>query len=54
VAAMLNADVPTEDVALMIGDDLVTVARHYSEFITSRKRRLQDRMVTMLSAAEGK
>lgn len=42
---MLMAGMPTEDVAILVGDNPETVYRHYSEWIQSRQDRLAQRMM---------
>lgn len=44
----LNAGMPTEDVAALIGDSVEIVARHYSEWIAARQERLDSRMLAAL------
>ena len=44
----LNAGMPTEDVAALLGDSVEIVAAHYSEWITGRQERLNERMMAAL------
>jgi integrase/recombinase XerD len=44
----LNHEMPTEDVAALIGDSVEIVARHYSEWIEARQARLDSRMLSAL------
>lgn len=44
----LNHDLPTEDVAALIGDSVQIVARHYSGWISGRQERLNERMIEAL------
>lgn len=45
----LNHDLPTEDVAALIGDSVQIVARHYSGWISGRQERLYERMMQALN-----
>lgn len=45
----LNNGLPTEDVAMLIGDSVQIVAKHYSEWITGRQERLTERMMAALA-----
>lgn len=45
----LNHDLPTEDVAALIGDSVQIVARHYSGWISGRQERLNERMMQALN-----
>jgi integrase/recombinase XerD len=45
----LNAGLPTEDVAALLGDSVEIVAKHYSGWIAGRQARLTERMETALS-----
>jgi site-specific recombinase XerD len=49
----LNAGLPTEDIAMLIGDSVEIVARHYSAWITGRQERLSERMAAALAAGAG-
>jgi integrase len=51
----LDMEIPTEDIAMLIGDTLQIVAKHYSTWITGRQDRLTQRMKRALTqhAAEG-
>jgi hypothetical protein len=40
---------PTENVAMLIGDTVAVVAKHYSEWITGRQERLSARMMAALN-----
>ena len=44
----LNNGLPTEDVAMLIGDSVQIVAKHYSAWISGRQERLNERMMTAL------
>src|SRR5438552_9471440 len=44
----LNAGLPTEDVAALIGDTVQVVSKHYSEWIHGRQERLNERMMAAL------
>jgi integrase/recombinase XerD len=44
----LNQDIPTEDIAMLIGDSVVVVAKYYSVWIHGRQERLTQRMVEAL------
>jgi integrase/recombinase XerD len=44
----LNAGLPTEDIAALIGDSVEIVARHYSAWIAGRQERLSERMMQAL------
>jgi len=44
----LNAGMPTEDVAALLGDSVEIVAAHYSEWIKGRQERLNERMMAAL------
>lgn len=48
VSWCLNHDLPTEDVAALIGDSVQIVARHYSGWIAGRQERLTERMMLAL------
>lgn len=43
----LNAGLPTEDIAALIGDTVQVVAKYYSRWITGRQERLNERMMLM-------
>jgi integrase len=43
----------TEDVAMLLGDSVEVVARHYSQWIHGRQERLTERMKTALTARHG-
>jgi integrase/recombinase XerD len=45
----LQNDMPTEDIAMLLGDSLAIVAKHYSDWITGRQDRLTERMILALS-----
>ena len=45
----LNAGLPTEDIAALIGDSVEIVARHYSAWIAGRQERLSERMLQALN-----
>jgi integrase/recombinase XerD len=45
----LQNDLPTEDIAMLLGDTLAIVAKHYSDWITGRQERLTERMILALS-----
>jgi site-specific recombinase XerD len=45
----LDNDMPTEDIAMLLGDTLAIVAKHYSDWITGRQERLTERMILALS-----
>jgi integrase/recombinase XerD len=45
----LNAGLPTEDIAALIGDGVEIVARHYSAWIAGRQERLSERMLQALN-----
>jgi integrase/recombinase XerD len=45
----LNNDISTEDVAMLLGDTVAIVAKHYSGWIAGRQERLTQRMVVALS-----
>ena len=45
----LNAGLPTEDIAALIGDSIEIVARHYSAWIAGRQERLSERMLQALN-----
>ena len=45
----LNAGLPTEDIAALIGDSVEIVARHYSSWIAGRQERLSERMLQALN-----
>lgn len=45
----LNNGMPTEDVAALIGDSVQIVAKHYSEWISARQEKLNERMMQMLA-----
>ena len=44
----LNAGLPTEDIAMLIGDSVEIVSRHYSAWIAGRQERLSERMMAAL------
>jgi integrase/recombinase XerD len=44
----LNSGLPTEDVAMLIGDSVQIVAKHYSAWIAGRQERLNERMMAAL------
>jgi integrase/recombinase XerD len=44
----LNHGLPTEDVAMLIGDNVQIVAKHYSAWIAGRQERLNERMMAAL------
>jgi integrase/recombinase XerD len=44
----LNKGMPTEDVAMLIGDSVQIVAKHYSAWIAGRQERLTERMMAAL------
>lgn len=44
----LNQDIPTEDIAMLIGDSVEVVAKYYSVWIHGRQERLTQRMVEAL------
>ncbi len=44
----LNAGLPTEDIATLIGDSPQIVLQHYSEWITGRQQRLDERLKQIL------
>ena len=44
----LNAGLPTEDIAALVGDSVEIVARHYSAWIAGRQERLSERMLQAL------
>lgn len=46
----LNHGLPTEDVAALIGDSVEVVVAHYSEWISGRQERLNERMMGALNA----
>jgi integrase/recombinase XerD len=46
----LNNDISTEDVAMLLGDTLAVVAKHYSGWIAGRQERLTERMIAALRA----
>jgi hypothetical protein len=50
VLMCLNADMPTYDIASLIGDTPRIVEEHYSTWIASRAARLEQRMMAMLDA----
>ena len=45
----LQHEMPTEDIAMLLGDTLAIVAKHYSDWITGRQDRLTERMILALS-----
>jgi len=45
----LQHEMPTEDIAMLLGDTLAIVAKHYSDWITGRQERLTERMILALS-----
>jgi integrase/recombinase XerD len=45
----LNNDISTEDVAMLLGDTVAIVAKHYSGWIAGRQERLTTRMIAALS-----
>jgi site-specific recombinase XerD len=47
-ARLFEAGMPTEDVAALLGDSVETTAAFYSEWISSRQERLQERMLAAL------
>jgi site-specific recombinase XerD len=49
VLMLLNADVPTHDIATLIGDTPSVVEQHYSEWIQARAARLETRMMGVLA-----
>jgi integrase len=44
----LGKGIPTEDIAMLIGDSVEIVAKHYSEWIHGRQERLTQRMIEAL------
>lgn len=50
VLMCLNADMPTHDIATLIGDTPSVVEQHYSEWIRARAARLESRMMAVLAA----
>ena len=50
VLMCLNADMPTHDIATLIGDTPSVVEQHYSEWIAARAARLETRMMAVLAA----
>jgi integrase/recombinase XerD len=44
----LNNGLPTEDVAMLLGDSVQIVAKHYSAWIAGRQERLNERMMAAL------
>jgi integrase/recombinase XerD len=46
----LQNEITTEDIAMLIGDTLAVVAKHYSGWIAGRQERLSQRMKAALSA----
>jgi site-specific recombinase XerD len=44
----LNNGLPTEDVAMLIGDSVQIVAKHYSAWISGRQEKLNERMMAAL------
>ena len=44
----LTHDLPTEDIAALVGDSVEIVAKHYSEWIAARQERLDSRMLAAL------
>jgi integrase len=50
VLMLLNADMPTHDIATLIGDTPSVVEQHYSEWIAARAARLETRMMVVLAA----
>jgi site-specific recombinase XerD len=49
-AFCFNAGMPTEDVAMLLGDSVQVVAQSYSGWICGRQERLTERMKLMLAA----
>lgn len=47
----LNSGLPTEDIAMLIGDTVQIVAKHYSDWIEERQERLTQRMSEALKQA---
>ena len=45
VGRMLRAGMPTEDVAVLIGDTPLMVQQHYSDWIQARQDKLAERMI---------
>jgi len=45
----LNNGLPTEDVAMLIGDSVQIVAKHYSAWIAGRQEKLTERMMAALA-----
>jgi hypothetical protein len=50
VLMCLNADMPTHDIATLIGDTPSVVEQHYREWIQARAARLESRMMAVLAA----
>jgi hypothetical protein len=50
VLMCLNADMPTHDIATLIGDTPSIMEQHYSEWIAARAARLESRMMAVLAA----
>jgi len=50
VLMCLNADMPTHDIATLIGDSVTVVEQHYSTWIASRAARLEQRMMKVLDS----
>jgi len=48
VGRMLRAGLPTEDVAVLIGDTPLMVQQHYSDWIQARQDKLAERMIRIL------
>jgi integrase/recombinase XerD len=46
----LQNEITTEDIAMLIGDTVAIVAKHYSGWIAGRQERLTQRMIAALSA----
>lgn len=46
----LDHDLPSEDIAALIGDSVQVLVRHYSDWITARQERLSARMIAALTA----
>ena len=47
----LQNQITTEDVAMLIGDSVPIVAKHYSGWIYGRQERLTEGMIAALSAS---
>ncbi len=50
VLMCLNADMPTHDIATLIGDTPSVVEQHYSTWIASRAARLEQRMMSVIDS----